>query len=76
MTLVIADREFDDDVMCDRIIDILLRLGFVSSKSEARRLIRQGAVKFNDKKIASEHAFLLQDVNGNWGVLEVFKEQR
>lgn len=31
--------------------EILLKLGLVSSKSEARRLIEQGAVKINDVKI-------------------------
>ena len=33
------------------ILDILVEKNFVKSKSEAKRLIQQGAVKFNDEKI-------------------------
>lgn len=33
------------------IVDVLIHVGFVSSKGEARRLIEQGGVKLNDEKV-------------------------
>lgn len=34
-------------------VDILLQMGMVSSKNEARRLIEQGAMKFNGQKVSN-----------------------
>ncbi len=34
-----------------KIVDLITRVGFASSNSEARRLIKQGAVSFDDEKI-------------------------
>jgi tyrosyl-tRNA synthetase len=34
------------------ILDLLTRLGFCASKGEAKRLVAQGAVKFENEKIA------------------------
>ena len=38
----------------ESIIDIIVRLGITKSRGEARRLIKQNAVKINDSKISSE----------------------
>ena len=35
------------------IIDLLKEIGFTSSKSEARRLVEQGGVKIDEKRISS-----------------------
>ncbi len=54
------------------IIEILQLANMVSSSSEARRLIAQGAVKFEDQKIESlEHTF----ESGSSGVLRVGKRK-
>ncbi|MBU4536802.1 tyrosine--tRNA ligase [Patescibacteria group bacterium] len=42
----------------NNILDVLVKVGFVSSKSEARRKIDEGAVKVNDEKITdSDYQF-------------------
>jgi len=33
------------------LVDLICEAGFASSKSQARRLILQGAVRFNDQRI-------------------------
>ena len=38
----------------ESIIDIIVRLSITKSRGEARRLIKQNAVKINDSKISSE----------------------
>lgn len=38
------------------ILDVLVHVGFAKTKNEARRLIRGGAIKIDDKKITSEEA--------------------
>ena len=37
------------------VLDAFLELGFVSSKGEARRLIKQSGLKINDKPITDEN---------------------
>lgn len=45
------------------IVDLMLKCGLVSSKSEARRLIQQGGVKVEDRPIKShEEVFTLDDL--------------
>ena len=45
------------------IVDLMLKCGLVSSKSEARRLIQQGGVKVEDRSIKShEEVFTLDDL--------------
>jgi tyrosyl-tRNA synthetase len=44
----IEEKEISDEEI--QLTDLLLRASFSSSKSEARRLIEQGAVKINDEK--------------------------
>lgn len=41
------------DVRSGRLDELLVKVGLVPSKSEARRMIEQGAVKINQKKITS-----------------------
>ena len=43
------------------IIDMLLKANLVKSKNEAKRLIRQGGVKVNQKKIEDENLDLIMD---------------
>lgn len=45
----------------ESIIDIIVRLGITKSRGEARRLIKQNAVKINDSKISSEDTPLTND---------------
>ena len=40
------------------LLDFMLKAGLVKTKSEARRLVRQGAVKLNDKKVIDEKLIL------------------
>ena len=37
------------------VLDAFLQLGFVASKGEARRLIKQGGLKLNDQTITDEN---------------------
>ena len=56
--MCIRDSAKDIDVIQvdahESIIDIIVRLGITKSRGEARRLIKQNAVKINDSKISSE----------------------
>ena len=45
----------------ESIIDIIVRLGITKSRGEARRLIKQNAVKINDSKVSSEDTPLAND---------------
>ena len=38
----------------ETILDVLVRFGMASSKSEARKLLNSGAIAFNGQKIADE----------------------
>ena len=40
------------------LLDLMFNAGLVKTKSEARRLVRQGAVKLNDEKISDEKLIL------------------
>ena len=40
------------------LLDFMLKAGLVKTKSEARRLVRQGAVKLNDEKVIDEKLIL------------------
>ncbi len=40
------------------VLDAFLKLGFVSSKGEARRLIKQGGLKINDQQIEDENRII------------------
>lgn len=45
------------------ILDVFVNIGFCSSKGEARRLIKQGGLKLNDKAVADEnYRITLNDV--------------
>jgi tyrosyl-tRNA synthetase len=39
----------------DGILDVFVNIGFCSSKGEARRLIKQGGLKLNDKAVTDEN---------------------
>ena len=45
----------------DGILDVFVNIGFCSSKGEARRLIKQGGLKLNDKSITDENYHLSED---------------
>lgn len=49
----IAEYSLNED---KNIVDLLTELNFVNSKGEAKRLIQQGAVKFNNEKITDNTA--------------------
>ena len=53
-----AEVKLDEDTL---IVDILLLYELVSSKSEARRLIDQGAVKINDQKCVDRDYVIKKD---------------
>jgi tyrosyl-tRNA synthetase len=55
------------------IIDLLTRLGLARSKSEARRLIQQGGVRLNEKRVEDIEAIV--DADGPSKVLRVGKRQ-
>ena len=61
----IASRVLDRPLA---LVDIIFEAGFASSKSQARRLIQQGAVRFNDQRIADVETVLSSE-----GVLQVGK---
>ena len=44
-----------DKKSVEKLVDILVKLNFVESKNEVRRLIKQGAISFGDEKIESEN---------------------
>jgi tyrosyl-tRNA synthetase len=50
------------------LVDLIYKAGFASSKSQARRLIQQGAVRFNDERINDSEAMIRTP-----GVLQVGK---
>jgi tyrosyl-tRNA synthetase len=50
------------------LVDLIVDAGFASSKSQARRLIRQGAVRLNDQRITNVETTL-----SSGGVLQVGK---
>lgn len=58
----LANEEID-------IIELITRANFASSKSEARRLVQQGAVKLNGVKVAAMHAVKVEE----GGILQVGK---
>ena len=45
------------------VAELCVRVGFCKSKSEARRAIEQGAIRFNDKKVLDPFARLLFDID-------------
>ncbi|HHN46444.1 MAG TPA: tyrosine--tRNA ligase [Planctomycetes bacterium] len=47
-----------EDAASVSVVDLLLRAGHAPSRSEARRLLRQGAVRIDDEKITGEDARL------------------
>lgn len=55
---VVQNKEIPDEieekvVKADRIIDILVEVGAVTTTSDARRMIKQGAVKLNEEVVSS-----------------------
>ncbi len=70
--LVFAKNELPKDIIeykvnkNDKVIQVLLDSGLVKTGNEARRLIRQGAVVFNDEKITKDDL-----VFDNDGILKV-----
>ena len=40
------------------VVELLVKVGFAASKNEARRMIRQNAVKVNDEKVVEESAVI------------------
>ncbi|MBL7014520.1 MAG: tyrosine--tRNA ligase [Candidatus Marinimicrobia bacterium] len=55
------------------IVDIISEAGLLQSKSEARRMIKQGAVKLNDEKILDIQAIMT--CNNNEHILKVGKRR-
>jgi tyrosyl-tRNA synthetase len=53
-----------------RLIDAAVRVGLVSSNGEARRLIRGGGLKVNDKTISDE-SHLLDSYDVTEGVIKL-----
>ncbi len=49
-TTVLAEDDFTDDEIT--ILDMMLKAGMIKSKGEGRRLIDQGGVSVNDKKVS------------------------
>lgn len=66
-TLRLAASELANEEM--DIIELITRADFASSKSEARRLVQQGAVKLNGIKVAAVHAVKV----GEGSILQVGK---
>jgi tyrosyl-tRNA synthetase len=60
----LPSAQFDkEDVL---LLNLLLECGFISSKGEARRLIREGGLYVNNRRVADEHCRLsLDDSIGN-----------
>ena len=57
------------------IVDILAAVGLASSKGEARRLIQQGGISLNDKKIADiTYTVADEDVNDGSFILRKGKK--
>ena len=54
----------------ESVLDVMVNSGLVSSKNEARRLLQQGAVSFNSKKI-EEEKYLLNSP----GILKIGKKK-
>lgn len=51
----------EEEVVGKKLIDILVQVGLQPSKSEARRLVRNGGVYVNNEKIQDENANILQN---------------
>ena len=50
-------------------VDLVVEVGFLPSKSEAKRLIKQGGLTINDKKIASFDEMISAEDFGNEGLI-------
>ena len=71
---VIAARELQDPGI--EVAELLSRCKLCKSKSDARRMIAQGAVSVNDRKISDEKAMLtMSDLRDNGLLLKVGKKK-
>ena len=50
---------FQNDVIGQKVVDIMVKVGLQPSKGEARRLIRNGGVYLNNAKVGDENATIL-----------------
>jgi len=50
---------FQNDVVGQKVVDIMVKVGLQPSKGEARRLIRNGGVYLNNAKVGDENATIL-----------------
>ena len=57
------------------ILDAMVQVGICETNSEARRLIKQGGIKYNGKKVTNPKMTiaLVDDDNIEWGVFKVGK---
>ena len=50
-----------DDVVNAKLVDLMVKVGLQPSKSEARRMIRNGGVYMNNEKIMDENSTVAQE---------------
>ncbi|MCM1991891.1 tyrosine--tRNA ligase [Oceanirhabdus seepicola] len=50
----------DGDCICNKLIQIILKMSFANTNREARRLISQGAIKINGEKFIEDECFELK----------------
>ena len=69
----LLEKEFKQPVY---IYDLILKIGFSNSKSEARKLIRGHGVKLNQSVVKDElYELLFEDVSGNKAMISVGKKK-
>jgi len=62
-TTVLEREELEAGV---RVIDLFVRVGLCKTKSEARRLVRQGGCYVNNGRVSSELAVIYKDGDGTY----------
>lgn len=50
-----------EEVIGQKILDLIVKVGLQSSKSEGRRLIRNGGIYLNNEKVTDENAIIVQE---------------
>lgn len=66
------------EVVGQKVVDLIVKVGLQPSKGEARRLIRNGGVYLNNEKVADENGSVLQDqlIEGRLLLLAVGKKNK
>jgi tyrosyl-tRNA synthetase len=66
------------EVVDNKVLDVLVKVGLQPSKGDARKLIRNGGVSINNEKVVDENAILTRDflIDGRLVLLAVGKKNK